>query len=185
MGDLTQKVLVESHNSWYSINPRATIMYRYLEEVFWWNDMNRDIEDFSSKFPYCQQVQLKQKKPGGMTQDINILTWKWEVTNMDFTIVFPRTHRQHDSIRVMVDIVTKSSHSLVFKTTDSVEVYAKIYINDIFKFHGVLLFIISDRIPQFTSNFWKSFRKVLVPMLILVQHFIRIWMVKQSIPFTT
>ncbi len=78
---------------------------------------------------------------------------------MDFITGLPRTRRQHDSIWVIVDRVTKSAHFLVVKTTDSVEDYTKLYINEIVRLHGVPLSIISDRGPQFTSHFWKSFQK--------------------------
>ena len=54
-----------------------------------------------------------------------------------------------------------SSHFLPVKTADSTEDYAKLYINEIVRLHGIPLFIISDRGPQFTSHFWKSFQKVL------------------------
>ena len=44
-----------------------------------------------------------------MTQKIDIPTWKWEVINMDFITGLPHTRRQHDSIWVIVDMMTKSS----------------------------------------------------------------------------
>ncbi|WMV46128.1 hypothetical protein MTR67_039513 [Solanum verrucosum] len=69
------------------------------------------------------------------------------------------TTRQHDSISVIVDRVTKSSHFFAVKITDLVEYYAKLYINEIVREHGVPLSIMSDRGPQFTSHFWKSFQK--------------------------
>ena len=78
---------------------------------------------------------------------------------MDFITMLPRTRRQHDSIWVIVDRMTKSSRFLAVKTTYLVEDYAKVYINEIVRFHGVPLSIISDRGPQFTSHFWKSFQK--------------------------
>ncbi|KAH0706397.1 hypothetical protein KY285_010896 [Solanum tuberosum] len=140
VGELREKILPEAHNSRYSIHPGATKMYRDLREVYWWNDMKRDIADFVAKCPNCQQV-------------------KWEVINMDFITGLPRTRRQHDSIWVIVDRVTKSSRFLAVKTTDSVEDYAKFYINEIVRLHGVPLSIISDRGPQFTFHFWKSFQK--------------------------
>ncbi|WMV57905.1 hypothetical protein MTR67_051290 [Solanum verrucosum] len=67
--------------------------------------------------------------------------------------------RQHDFIWVIVDRVTKSTHFLDVKTTDLVEDYAKLYINEILRLHGVPVSIISDRGPQFTSHFWKLFQK--------------------------
>ncbi|WMV24470.1 hypothetical protein MTR67_017855 [Solanum verrucosum] len=51
VGELRQKILVEAHNSRYSIHPGATKMYCDLREVFWWNDMKRDIVDFVAKCP--------------------------------------------------------------------------------------------------------------------------------------
>ena len=78
---------------------------------------------------------------------------------MDLIIGLPFTHRQHDSIWVIVDRMTKSSRVLAVKTTDWVVDYARLYSNEIVRLHGVLLSIISDRGPQFTSHFKKSFQK--------------------------
>ena len=78
---------------------------------------------------------------------------------MDCITGLPRTRKQHDSIWVIVDRMTKSSRFLVVKTTDSAEDYAKLYVNKIVRLHGVPLSIILDRGPQITSHFWKSFQK--------------------------
>ena len=66
---------------------------------------------------------------------------------MDFIIGLPRTRKHHDSIRVIVDRMTKSSSFLAVKNTYSAEDYARIYINEIVRLHGVPLSIISDRGP--------------------------------------
>ncbi|KAH0719580.1 hypothetical protein KY285_015611 [Solanum tuberosum] len=159
VGELRQHILAEAHNSRYSIHLGATKMYRDLREVYWWNGMKRDIADFVAKCPNCQQVKVEHQKPGSMTQEIDIPTWKWEVINMDFITGLPRTRRQHDSIWVIVDRVTKSSRFLAVKTTDSAEDYPKLYISEIVRLDGVPLSIISYRGPHFTSHFWKSFQK--------------------------
>ena len=94
-----------------------------------------------------------------MTQEIDIPTWKWDVINKDFITGLPRTRRQHDAIWVIVDRMTKFSRFLAVKTTYLAEDYARLYINEIVRLHGVPLSIILDRGPQFTFNFWKSFQK--------------------------
>ncbi|WMV41716.1 hypothetical protein MTR67_035101, partial [Solanum verrucosum] len=66
------------------------------------NCMKRKIADFVAKRPNFQQVKVEHQKPGGMNQEINIPTWKWEVINMDFITGLPRTRKQHDSIWVIV-----------------------------------------------------------------------------------
>ena len=78
---------------------------------------------------------------------------------MDFITGLPRTRRQHDSIWVRVDRMTKSSRFLAVKTTYSGDDYAKLYLTEIVRLPGVPLSIISYRGPQFTSHLWKSFQK--------------------------
>ncbi|WMV14317.1 hypothetical protein MTR67_007702 [Solanum verrucosum] len=79
--------------------------------------------------------------------------------NKDFITGLPRSRRQHDSIWVIVDRMTKSAHFLSVKTTNSAEDYAKLYIQEVVRLHGVPVSIISDRGAQFTAQFWKSFQK--------------------------
>ena len=83
----------------------------------------------------------------------------------------------------LVDGMTKSSRFLAVKTTDSVEDYAKLYINEIVRLHGVSLSIISYRGPQFTSHFWKSFQKSLATQVNLRTTFHHRLMERQSVPF--
>ncbi|WMV49896.1 hypothetical protein MTR67_043281 [Solanum verrucosum] len=68
----------------YSIHRSVTKMFRDQGKVFWWNGMNRDIANFVAKCPNCQRVKVEHRKPGGMTQETRIPTWKWKVINMDF-----------------------------------------------------------------------------------------------------
>ncbi|XP_070008616.1 uncharacterized protein [Nicotiana sylvestris] len=77
------------------------------------------------------QVKAEHQRPGGLTQDIEIPQWKWEMINMDFVVGLPRTYRKYDSIWVIVDRLTKFAHFLPVKTTDSAEQYAQLYIKEI------------------------------------------------------
>jgi transposase InsO family protein len=80
---------------------------------------------------------------------------------MDFVTGLPRTSRGFDSAWVIVDRLTKSAHFLPVKTTYSAAQYAKLYVERIVSLHGVPLSIISDRGPQFTAHFWRSFQAAL------------------------
>ena len=104
-------------------------MYRNLRKVYWLNDKKRDIEDFVSKFPNCQQGKVEHQKPGVLTQEIDIPICRCDVINMDFITGLPCTRRQYDSIWVIVVRMTKSSYFLVVKTTYSAEDYSKLCIN--------------------------------------------------------
>ncbi|WMV31865.1 hypothetical protein MTR67_025250 [Solanum verrucosum] len=149
----------EAHSSRYSIHPGSTKMYRDLREVYWWNGMKKGIAEFVAKCPNCQQVKVEHQRPGGLAQRIELPEWKWEMINMDFITGLLRSRRQHDSIWVIVDRMTKSAHFLPIKTTNTAEDYVKLYVQEIVRLHGVPISIISDRGAQFTAQFWKSFQK--------------------------
>ena len=75
---------------------------------------------------------------------------------MDFITIFPMTWRQHDSIMVVVDKLTKVAHFIPVKSTYETDDIAKIFMKEIFKLHGLPKAIVSDRDVKFTSNFWKG-----------------------------
>ena len=110
--------------------------------------MKQDIVEYVAKCPNCQQVKAEYLKTGGLTQIIKVLTWKWEAINMDFVVVLPRTRRQYDSIWVVVDMMTKSTKLIPVKSTYKVEDYARLYIDEIVRCHGIPLSIISDRLSS-------------------------------------
>ena len=74
---------------------------------------------------------------------------------MDFITRLPMTVRQHDSIMVVVDKLTKTSHFIPIKSTYKADSIAKIFMKEIFRLHGLPKAIISDMDTKFTSNFWK------------------------------
>src|SRR5688572_23084825 len=136
-------------------------MYHGLKEHFWWQGMKRDIATYVSRCHTCQQVKVEHQRPGGLSQDIDIPTWKWEDINMDFVTGLPRVRGGYDSIWVIVDRLTKSAHFIPIKTSYQAEELAKIYLKEIICLHGTPKSIISDRGTQFTSHYWKSFQKAL------------------------
>ncbi|WMV29876.1 hypothetical protein MTR67_023261 [Solanum verrucosum] len=105
-------------------------MYCDLQEIYWWNGMKNDIVGFVAMCPNCQQVKVENQKPGGLSQDISIPTCKWEDLNMDFIIGLPRTKRQHDSIRVIVDRIMKLAYFIPVKVSYMAEDYAILYLRE-------------------------------------------------------
>ena len=98
-------------------------------------------------------MKAKHQKPGGLLQEIQVPTWKWEDINMDFVVGYPQTQRKYDSIWVVVDRLTKYADFFSIRSTYSVEDYAKIFINENVCRHGIPLSNISDRGEQFISRF--------------------------------
>ena len=75
---------------------------------------------------------------------------------MDFVPGFPKGRKGNDVIWVIIDRLTKSTLFLPIKMTDSIDKLAKIYINEVVRLHEILVSIVSDRDPRFTSRLWPS-----------------------------
>ncbi|WMV09003.1 hypothetical protein MTR67_002388 [Solanum verrucosum] len=108
--DLIDKLLVESHGSRYSIHPGVTEMYRDLKRIYWWPGMKKDIVEFVAKCQNCQQVKYEHQRLASLLQRMSIPKWKWERIVMDFVVGLPKTLGKFDSIWVVVDRLTKSTH---------------------------------------------------------------------------
>ena len=76
-------------------------MYRDLRDIYWVNEMKRDIAKFVSRCQNFQQVKVEHQGVGGLTQDIDIPTLKWEDVSIVFLVACPQKHRQLDSIWVI------------------------------------------------------------------------------------
>ena len=161
MTALKKELLKEAHNSTLVVHPGSTKMYHDLKTHYWWNGMKRDIAEYVARCLTCQRVKTEHQKPGGLLQPLPIPEWKWEHITMDFMIGMPKTIKQHDSVWVIVDRLTKAAHFLPIKATFTSEQLANLYIKEMVRLHGVPLSIVSDRDTKFVSRFWQGFQRAM------------------------
>ena len=74
---------------------------------------------------------------------------------MDFITSLSNNFRQHDSVMVVVDNLSKAAHFIPIKYTYKVVNIAYIFMKEIFSLHGVPKVIVSNRDTKFIGNFWK------------------------------
>ena len=142
-------------------------MYHDLSRQFWWRGMKQDVTLFVSKCLTCQQVKAEHQRPAGLLQPLLIANCKWERVTMDFVVRLHRTQRGNDAVWVIVDRLTKSTHFIPMRTSDSVERLVELYIREIVRFHGVPVTFVSDRDPCFTAWLWQSLQEALGTKLTL------------------
>ena len=80
---------------------------------------------------------------------------------IEFVSKLPRSLKGHDTIWVVVDHLTKSTHFLPICLSNLAKDLGVIYVRKIVKLHGVLVSIISDRDPHFTLLFGKRMQSTL------------------------
>ncbi|GJR29976.1 putative reverse transcriptase domain-containing protein [Tanacetum coccineum] len=152
-GEVRTLIMDESHKSKYSVHPGADKMYYDLRDRYWWPIMKKDIAEYLSKCLTCLNVKAELQRPSGLLQQPEIPIWKYEGIAMYFMTKLPRISSRHDTIRVIVDWLTKSTHFLPICEDYKMDRLARLYLNEIFARHGVSISIISDRDSHFTSRF--------------------------------
>ena len=133
----------EIHKAPYFGHPRYQKTIRTARKKYFWPEMTKDIAEYIYKYMKCQQVKVEHQHPAGLLHPLLVLEWKWEVISMDFITGLPMNWRQHDSIMVVVDKLTKASHFIPVKSTYKFDSIEKIFMRDIFRLHGLLKVIMS------------------------------------------
>lgn len=118
--------------------------------------MKRDVGKFVARCFDCKGVKFECKHPGGLLQLIAIPEWKWEVISKDFSTGLSKIVKQHDSIMVIVDRLTKVAYFILVKYMFSTTNVAQVFIKDVVRLHGVPKNIVSDKHAKLTSKFWKD-----------------------------
>jgi hypothetical protein len=96
---------------------------------------------------------------------------------MDFIVDFPKLGNNL-VIMVVVDILSKYGHFYVIQHPFTASTLDEIFMDCIFKFHGMHHSIVSDRDPTFTSNFWQELFMLQGTQLHLSTSYHPRWMVK-------
>lgn len=75
---------------------------------------------------------------------------------MDFIFDLPRTQTGHDGIWTIIDHFNKQAHFIPVRKKISADQMARLFMQHIFKYHGMPKSIVSDKDPRMTSLFWKG-----------------------------
>ncbi|XP_049368391.1 uncharacterized protein LOC125833287 [Solanum verrucosum] len=115
--------------------------------------MKKGITEFVAMCQNCQQVKYEHQRHASLLQQMSIPEWKWKRIVMDFIVGVPKTLGKFDSIWVVVDKLTKSTHFIPVRVDYNAQQLAKVYVKEIVRLHRVPLSIISDGGTQFTQPF--------------------------------
>eukprot|EP00253_Pinus_taeda_P020306 PITA_20306 len=149
-------IMDEFHVSHYAGHPGYQKMITAIRKEYFWPGMKKDIVEYLSRCLECQQIKAEHQHPARLLKPLPVPEWKWEIISMDFITGLPKTKRNNDSIFVVVDKLSKAAHFIPVQSTYRAAQIAHIFMQNVFKLHGLPKTIISDRDVKFTSAFWKT-----------------------------
>lgn len=127
-----------------------------LRKNFYWPNMDRDVNAYIKRCQTCQRTKQQTIPTAGLFLPLPIPKGRWTDITMDFVGPFPPTARGNDTIMVVVDRATKRAHFIPTKKQLSSAETAQLYLDNVFKHHGIPHNIVSDRDTRFTAAFWQT-----------------------------
>jgi hypothetical protein len=107
----------------------------------------------------CQRNKGEIVKSLGTLQPLLIPPAIWKDISMDFITGLPKS-RNKSVIMVVVDHLSMYAHFCTLQHPFIASTMAQIFMDQVFKLHGMPHSIVSNRDPNFTSNFWQELFKL-------------------------
>jgi hypothetical protein len=121
--------------------------------------MKKDILQFVTECEVFQRNKGETVKSPGILQPLPIPTLIWTDISMDFIVGLPKVGNK-SVIMVVVDHLSKYAHFFSLPHPFTTTLIAQVFLDEIFKLHGMPTSIVYDRDPTFTSTFWKELFKL-------------------------
>ncbi|MCO5554428.1 hypothetical protein L7F22_007958 [Adiantum nelumboides] len=153
---LRPKVLIECHAPPYAGHRGIDATIKAVDTFFYWPTLRRDVDAFVRSCLVCQKVKFDRQKAPGLLQPLPIPDKPWESIAMDFIFDLPRTPTGNDGIWNIICRFRKQAHFVFVRKKIKLDHKVKLFMHNIFKYHGMPQSIVSDRDPRMTSFFCKT-----------------------------
>ena len=151
----------ELHASAYAGHFGAERTISAIAGRFFWPRMKRQITKLVEECSVCQKSKPRSHNVYGLLQPIPAPDRPWEQVTMDLVTELPKTARGHDAVLTVVDRLTKMVHWIPCNKAIGAEATAHIFMNNVFKYHGLPEVIIGDRDVRWSGAFWQTVFKSL------------------------
>ncbi|KAJ9532599.1 hypothetical protein QJQ45_010661 [Haematococcus lacustris] len=159
--ELKTRILVEMHDAQFAGHVGITKTLERISRMFWWPRMRSEVRHYVANCDACQRNKSVNTKLGGLLTPLAIPYDRWESISMDLITKLPPGEHGFDAIAVFVDRLSKMVHFVPCRESMNAESFARLFIDNVFKHHGVPREIISDRGSHFTNHFWASIMTIL------------------------
>jgi transposase InsO family protein len=152
---LQLKNIAALHDSALGGHSGFPVTYRRIKQLFYWKGMKKDIHAYVQTCNICQQAKPDRTSYPGLLAPLPVPPHAWHSISMDFIEGLPKSGTM-DCILVVVDRFSKYGHFLAMAHPFSAAKVAKLFLDNVYKLHGMPDNIVSDRDRVFTSLFWQQ-----------------------------
>ncbi|POM61120.1 hypothetical protein PHPALM_29915 [Phytophthora palmivora] len=156
--DLKYDILLEAHDAPISGHLGREKTYQMVSQTFWWPRMYKWVAHYVKTCETCQRV-----KPSGHAsaslKSLPVPADCWKSMTLDFVFGLPADGKGNTGILVFVCRLSKMYHLAPVRDKVTGKQAAQLFLDIVFRYHGLPETIVSDRDPRFTGRsgtLWRS-----------------------------
>jgi hypothetical protein len=129
-----------------------------IKALCYWLKNNNDVDKYVwSCLPYQKRKASKHKK-SDLLQPLEIPIHPWIAISKDFITGLPQSSG-FTGVLIIIDRFTTMAHFIPLKTEAAIEEFACMFLQEVWRLHGLPSKIVSDRDAHFESKFWDLVKK--------------------------
>ena len=154
--NLCLEVVHCTHGSGLAGHPGHIKTLDLLSQTYWWPGISQFTATFVKDCALCFCTKTPRSAPPGFLKPLELPAHPWTDISMDHVVDLPQCphgRKAYRHIFVVVDQLTKMRHFIPVTSLDTEEL-VDVFVHTVYKLHGALDTIISDRGTAFVSDFW-------------------------------
>lgn len=151
---LQHRILTALHASAIGGHSGIQVTYSQVKRLFAWIGLKRAVQTFVTDCAVCKQAKSERVRYPGLLQPLPVPDQAWETVSLDFIEGLLKSSG-FDCNLIVVDKFSRYAHFLGLAHPFTAFDVALLYLNNVYKLHGLPLAIISDRDRIFMSALWN------------------------------
>ena len=152
---LKLEILRLYHDTPIAGHPGRAKTLELVSRDYYWPDIYLFVKRYYRNCHTCSRIKPLTQAYQGVLRPLPIPEQPWKDIAMDFITGLPASHGYNAILNVICRL-TGMRHLIPCNDTVGSEDLAWLYLNHIWKLHGLPNSITSDRGPQFISKFWRT-----------------------------
>ena len=132
-------------------------MVELVTRNYWWPGIMRDVGKYIERCDLCQRIKNRIEELVDKLKLSEVPEMPWMHLMVNFITKLPVV-AEKNVILVVCDKLSKITHFVVTMEGTSVEELVRLFRDNMWKLHGLLKSVVSDRRPQFVAELMKELK---------------------------
>jgi transposase InsO family protein len=139
-------------------HPGRAKLRQLLQARYYWPNQGKDIDQYRDNCHTCRRAHVPRDKKPGLLHPLPVPDRPWQHVSVDFKKC-PESKNKHNMVAIFVDRLGKRPITIPVRDTITAKELAPLFLTHVVRHVGIPETVVSDRGPQFISDFWNEFCK--------------------------